>query len=172
MEGKIIHVLLKMINAKTVLEIGTLGGYSATWIARALPDDGKLVCIEKSEEHYLIAKQNFDSITEGKKINLLKGDAKEILQNFDSSFDAIFIDANKSAYPYYLEQASRLLRKNGLIIADNTFLFGQVYDPAINGDKEKIVGAMREFNKQISDSARFTSVILPTDDGLTIAIKN
>lgn len=167
LEGKIIHVLLNMVKAKKVLEIGTLAGYSAIWIARALPKDGQLTCIEKSEENYKIALANLQNAVPDGKVKLINADAKELLPTLNEKFDAVFIDADKTSYPFYLEQTYRLLNQGGLIIADNTLLFGKVY----NKSSEEMVIAMQEFNQKISDPDRFISIILPTNEGLTIAIK-
>lgn len=170
-EGKLIYLLLKLIRAKSALEIGTCVGYSTLWIARSLEEGGKLVSIEKSSEHYNIAKENLKELIEKNKIQLINDDANTIEEYVNGMiFDVVFIDANKQGYPHYLEIAYKLLRKGGLIIADNVFLFGSVYEENV-GVPQKLKLAMQEFNRKISDSSRFESVIIPTQEGMSISIK-
>ncbi len=170
-EGKLIYLLLKLIKAENVLEIGTLVGYSTLWVARSLAQNGKVISIEKSIDHYNIAKSNLETVPEKDKIKLINDDASNI-ENYIKGikFDAVFIDANKKAYPRYLDIAYGLLRKGGLIIADNVFLFGSVYDDGIRCSEE-LKTAMQEFNRKISDPQKFDSIIIPTEEGLCVAIK-
>jgi predicted O-methyltransferase YrrM len=170
-EGKTIQILLRLSGAESVLEIGSLVGYSAIWIARALPENGKLICIEKSEHNHKIAQKNISNSPESKKITLINDDAKNVLMKMKENFDAIFIDADKTSYPYYLEKSYGILNQGGLIIADNTFCFGSVYNKKGIKIKDKMKQAMMEFNKIISDPMLFCSVIIPTGEGLTVAIK-
>ena len=170
-EGKLIYIMLKLIKAKNILEIGTCVGYSTFWLARSLQDGGKVISIEKSTEHYNIAKSNLEASSEKDKIELINDDASNIEKYVSGiEFDAIFIDANKQAYPLYLDIAYNLLKSGGLIVADNVFLFGAVYNDEVKSP-EKLKIAMQEFNRKISDPEKFESIIIPTREGLSITIK-
>lgn len=153
---------------KKVVEVGTLAGYSAIWMSGAISSSGIVYTIEKNEEHAKIAQQNFEKY---KNIRLIHGDAKICLNQIkqDGPFDMMFIDADKSAYPNYLDWAEANIKKGGLIVADNTLLFGTIAC-SLNKSKSSWV-AMNEFNERLSDKFKYDSVILPTKDGLTIAIK-
>lgn len=170
-EGKLLSMLLSIHKAKYVLEIGTLVGYSCCWIASSLPVDGKVITIEKDGERFGTAKQNFANTPFSKKIIAVNQDATSYLQNLklDYQLDAVFIDGKKEDYPAYLKLTDPLLRKGGLIIADNTFLFGSVFSNTY--PKSKMSEAMQQFNLEISDSKKYKSLIFPTDEGLSVAIK-
>ncbi|WP_039457585.1 O-methyltransferase [Candidatus Jidaibacter acanthamoebae] len=170
-EGKLIYIILKLIKAKNILEIGTCVGYSTLWLARSLEAGGKVISIEKSTEHYNIAKSNLEASLERDKIELINDDASNIEKYIsDIAFDAVFIDANKQGYPLYLDIAYTLLKSGGLIVADNVFLFGAMYDNDINAPPN-LKAAMQEFNRKISDPEKFESIIIPTKEGLSITIK-
>lgn len=176
-EGKIIHTLLKMINAKYVLEIGALAGYSTIWIARALDLGGFLISIEKNIDNYILCKKNIAKSDVVNKICMLHGsgsdqdvwkDVKEKMHN--KLLDAVFIDGAKAEYIKYLDLALPYLRKGGLIIADNTMLLDRVWNIDDKNYNSKSAIAMREFNKKIADKSKFTSVILPIYDGLSVSV--
>jgi predicted O-methyltransferase YrrM len=174
LEGKLIQVLLKMTKAVKVVEIGTLAGYSAIWIARALPIEGKLYSIERDPTRLQFARSNIAKSDVAEKITLCSGDATIILDNIAqySPFDAIFIDGNKPAYLKYLEWAEQNIRIGGLIIADNTLLSGAVYDHTANlRVKPSTIRIMQEFNLRLSDPAKYCSILVPTEEGLTVALK-
>ena len=170
-EGKLINLLLKMIQAKRVIEVGTLAAYSTIWIARALPDDGEVYTIEKSKENYDNAMKNISSSDVKNKVKIFHGDGLEALENFGQYgvFDAIFIDANKAAYPMYLDYADKYLKKGGLIIGDNTFQKGGVYNDKIPSTKG--IEGMKEFNKRLSNDHKYDAIIIPTTEGMTVALK-
>lgn len=174
-EGQILQFLVSICNAKKVVEIGTLVGYSTIWIAKALPEDGKVYTFEADKKTYEVAKNNFLKAGEySNKINLIFGNAHEKLEDIESqgSFDAIFIDAEKRGYPEYLDWAEKNIRKDGFIIADNTFLNGAVTDESLVNDKNiKQVMAMKEFNQRLADKDKYQSIILPTAEGLSVAKK-
>jgi predicted O-methyltransferase YrrM len=169
-EGKLLGMILSIHKAKYVLEIGTLVGYSCCWIASHIPLDGKVITIEKDEKRFKIAKQNFDKTPFRTKITAINQDAISYLENLKLGYqlDAVFIDGKKVDYCSYLQLTYPLLREGGLIIADNTFLFGDVYDAKAAGEMQD---AMRKFNLEISDQKTYKSLIFPTDEGLTVAIK-
>ncbi|WPX96134.1 O-methyltransferase [Candidatus Bandiella euplotis] len=168
-EGKLVSMILAIHKAKYVLEIGTLVGYSCCWIASVLPEDGKVITIEKSKENFEIAKKNFATTKFKDKIITINADGATYLKGLelDYQLDAVFIDAKKVDYPAYLNLSYTLLRKGGLIIADNTLLFGGVYDSQPGEMQE----AMKKFNMEISDTEKYRSLIFPTNEGLTVAIK-
>lgn len=173
-EGKILQLLIKLTNAKRVVEIGTLFGYSTVWIARALPPDGHLFTIERDHECLRMAKKAFEESGVNERITALEGEAADLLSSLSSKgpFDLVFIDANKSAYPDYLEWAASHVRSGGLIVGDNTLLGGHV---APSEKPESLSRAqyteMRKFNDLIAHDPRFFGTILPTDEGLTVAIR-
>ena len=120
-EGKLLHVLLFAIQAKRVLEIGSLGGYSGVWLARALPPGGELTTIEKDPKHARIAREAFDMARLHGRVQLIEGSALEVLAKLPSGFDAVFIDADKEPLPRYFEWGMKLLRRGGLLLCDNAF---------------------------------------------------
>ncbi|ACT69559.1 O-methyltransferase family protein [Neorickettsia risticii str. Illinois] len=165
-EGAILAFLIRMNKVKTIVEVGTLVGYSAICMAKAVGNGGKVYTIEKNSEYAQIALQNFSTFPQ---IELFIGDAKIKLLELNSfgPFDMLFIDAEKSGYPTYLEWGEANVRVGGLIIADNTLGFGK-NNPSSNSRAWQF---MERFNTMISDSDKYDSVILPTTNGLTIATK-
>jgi predicted O-methyltransferase YrrM len=173
-EGKILHVLTMLSGAKNVVEVGVLAGYSAVWIARALPEDGHVYAIEKDSARIAGIEKNLQACGVANKVTLIHGDAHDELEKLASKapFDMIFIDADKGGYPDYLNWAEHNIRKDGMIIGDNTFLFDHVYkEAAPKGWSKKNWEGMRHFNERLADSAKYTSILLPTAEGLTVAIK-
>jgi predicted O-methyltransferase YrrM len=171
-EGYLLYFFIKTNNCKKVVEIGTLTGYSSLWISQALPADGQLWTIEKNAKHAEAAKQIF-SKAKDPKINLVIGDASEKLKELEplGPFDAVFIDGNKSAYLSYLNWTERNLRSGGLLLADNTLLRGAVFvDEQTNAFSKKQISVMNEFNHQLATGTKFQSLLLPTEEGFTVAI--
>ena len=173
-EGAMLHGFVKMIGAKKVVELGVLAGYSSIWMARALPKGGKIYAIEKDKRRIDSIRDNLKFCGVDKEVSLLNGDAVQILEEIKSEapFDLIFIDADKGNYNKYLDWAEENIRKGGLIIADNTFLFGAVYGETDRNVKEKTVEQMRLFNERLADRNKFTSMMIPTKEGLLVSIKN
>jgi len=173
-EAKILFVLLRAINAKNIIEIGTLAGYSAIWMAKALPADGKIFCIESNQDRIPIIKKNAQKYNVSEKISIHEGKALDVLPSLEkhAPFDMIFIDADKGNYSNYLKWAENNIRKKGLIVGDNTFLFGSVYqkEKPQNISKNSWI-AMQEFNRRLSDPSKYSSIILPAAEGMTIAVK-
>ena len=173
-EGVILQILLRSIGARKVVEIGALYGYSAIWIARALGEGGHLYTIEKDSTCAAMTRKAFKECKVEKFATVLEGDALTKLQELEkhAPFDAVFIDANKSAYVEYLGWATRHIRVGGLIIADNTFLGGHVLakeKPASLSQKQW--SEMRRFNELIADRTKYHATIFPTTEGLTVALK-
>lgn len=123
-QGQTLHLLTRLIGAKRVLEIGTLGGYSAIWMARALPADGHLLSLEVDAHHASVARRNIENAGLNHQVEVRLGAASDTLRRLhdanEAPFDLIFIDADKDAYPQYLELGLPLLRDGGLLLADNT----------------------------------------------------
>src|ERR671917_1161280 len=132
-EGRLLQLLTEIAGARRILEIGTLGGYSAIQFARALPDDGALISLEIDEHHAGVARNNIDRAGLSDKVEIRVGDAHELLASFiedeEGPFDVIFIDADKESYPEYLDASLRLVRPGSLILGDNTIRGGTVLDP-------------------------------------------
>lgn len=171
-EGKLLKFLLKLIQAKTVVEIGTLYGYSTLWMAQALPQDGKIISIEKNEAHHNRAMSLIAASKHTEKVELHCGDALNILEGLKVKPDAIFIDADKGNYKNYLNWAMENVRSGGLIIGDNTFLFGHMIGED-RGERasQKAIEAMTAFNETLANSEDFVSVMIPTHEGMTLAMK-
>ena len=174
-EGRLLQTLCAAISAKKVVEIGMLMGYSTTWLARALPEEGELHSLEKNPEMIKKAKEFFAKAGLEQKIRVYEGEAEESLRKLSDQgpFDLIFIDANKSGYFDYLLWAEKHLRPGGMIIGDNTLLFGHVYQDEKPLEVSKSQWqAMRQFNQHLADSKDFTSILIPTAEGLTVAVKS
>ena len=146
-QGKLIHLLARMAGARRALEIGTLGGYSTIWLARALPDDGRLITLEVSAKHADVARRNVARAGLGDKVEIRTGAALETLPKLEAEelgpFDFVFIDADKSNNAAYLEWALRLSRPGTTIMVDNVVRDGQVVDATSRGPD--IVGVRRMF---------------------------
>ena len=167
-EGKIIHMLVTAVGARRVLEVGTLGGYSAIWIARALPEDGQLVTVELDRERASVARRAFQESGVSERIELVVGDAREILPRLEPHFDVVFLDADKESLPAYFEHSMGLLRVGGLLLCDNTHLEGRIV--AADSSDPDVVG-MREFNRLAARDERLVASVIPVRDGLMTAVK-
>jgi caffeoyl-CoA O-methyltransferase len=165
-EGRLLELLLRLANAKKVVEIGTLAGYSALWMARALPPGGRLWTIEADPEHAAVAARILGEAGLGDRVTLVEGDAAELLPTLRDSgpFCAVFLDADKARYDLYGRWATDNLRPGGLLIADNAYLFGRLL-----GDDEE-ARRMRRFHEEMA--LHYRSVCIPTPDGLAVGIRN
>ena len=171
-EAKLLQLLAEMVGAGRILEVGTLGGYSAIHFGRALPEDGTLVSLEIDERHAEVARKNVERAGLSGKVEIRVGDARELLARIAESgegpFDVVFIDADKEGYPEYLEWAMRLTRPGSLILGDNTVRGGSILDP-----RDDSARATNEFNERIAGDPRLSAILLPIlrerIDGLTIA---
>jgi predicted O-methyltransferase YrrM len=174
-EGKLLQLLIRLCGARRVVEIGTLAGYSTIWMARALPEGGQIFTIGKDPEHNAMAKHFFDQSDVAERITLLEGDAHLILPvlSKQAPYDMVFIDADKISYPDYLDWAEEHIRPGGLIVADNTLLFDAVaLDAPPPGIAPKTWQAMRSFNERLADKNKFMSIMIPTAEGISVAIKS
>jgi caffeoyl-CoA O-methyltransferase len=174
-EGKLLYLLTKMVGAKRVLEIGTLGGYSTTWLARALPAGGQVITLEVDEKHATVARQNLDRAGVADRVEVRVGRAVDSLRRMidlhEPPFDLIFIDADKAGYVEYLDLSLHLSRSGTVILADNLIRNGRVMDGQPRDDSSR--GA-RAYNNALAANQRLESIILPIVrenlDGLSISI--
>lgn len=168
-QASFMQVLLKLARAKDVVEVGTLAGYSAIAMARALPSDGLVRSIEINPKHAEFARRWVARSDVAPRVVVHLGGGMEVLPGFATdSADAAFLDADKGSYPLYLEECIRIVRPGGLIMADNAFAFGQLLD-ANATDRE--VPAVRAFNEVMAKESRLHSVIVPIGDGLWVGVK-
>jgi predicted O-methyltransferase YrrM len=158
-QGKWLHLLARAMGARRILEIGTLGGFSGIWLARALPPDGRLVTLEISSKHAEVARKNFDRAGVGDRVEIKLGPALDTLPTLTGPFDLIFIDADKQGYPEYFPLAVKLSRPGTLIVADNVVRKGAVVD-AFSTD-EMVTGIQR-FNAVVAADRRVTTTVVQT----------
>jgi predicted O-methyltransferase YrrM len=172
-QGPLLAMLVQLLGAKNCLEVGTYTGYSSLWVASALPQDGKLICCDVSEDYTALARKYWELTGLAAKIELRLGPAIETLHSLLASgwserMDYAFIDADKESYDVYYELCLKLLRPGGLIAIDNTLWDGKVADPEIT-DPDTL--AIRTLNQKLHDDDRVELSFLPFADGLTLALK-
>ena len=170
-QGTFMTMLARAIGAKRAVEVGTFTGYSSLCIARGLPDDGKLLCCDVSEEWTAVGRRFWQKAGVAHKIELKIGPALETLRALPEQerFDLGFIDADKPSYPAYYEEILKRLRPNGLILVDNVLWMGNVARPEAQ-DAHTL--AIRAFNAMVAADARVDCVMLAVSDGLTILRKH
>lgn len=180
-QGRVLSMLSYMIKPKRILELGTFTGYSALCLAEGLAEGGKLITIEHNDELEETIRRNISKSPLSEKIELIIGNAKEVLQRSGLSgeaglcsfseavYDLVFIDADKREYCAYLDLVYPLVPEGGFILADNTLWDGHIIDPAYDKDKQTL--GLRAFNDKLKEDDRFEQVILPLRDGLTIIRK-
>jgi predicted O-methyltransferase YrrM len=161
--GKLLHILARTIGAQRILEIGTLGGYSTIWLARALPPDGKLITLEASPKHAEVAKGNIAAAGLAEKVELRLGPALESLPKIaaekQAPFDFIFIDADKKSMPEYFDWALKLSRKGSLIFSDNVVRSGGVADA---GSTDPDIQGVRRFYELLHSEPRVCATAVQT----------
>ncbi|KAJ4470194.1 O-methyltransferase family 3 protein [Lentinula aciculospora] len=177
-EGKFLNLLIKCLGVKRVLEVGTLGGYSAIWMARAIPEDGKLVTLELNETYAQVAKENIVQAGLGDKCQIIVGPAHETMTNLQPEipFDMVFIDADKKSYPKYFREAKRLVKKGGVIIVDNVIRYGNVHDESVNDENTVGIRKLLAELKEDSSKGEIEATTIPTVgekgfDGFLYAIR-
>lgn len=174
-DGLHLEVLARMRQAKKIVEIGTLGGYSAVCLARALPADGVLYTFEFSAKHAAVAQENFKRAGVADKVRLFVGPALEKLSEIESvgPFDLVFIDADKVNYPNYLSWAAQHLKLGGVVLGDNTLAWGMLTDTTFENEHDaKNIQALRQFNEALASPAGvFRATLLPTAEGLSCGVK-
>jgi caffeoyl-CoA O-methyltransferase len=165
LQGKLLQVLAATCNARRILEIGSLGGYSGIWLARALPADGRLITLEINPKHAEAVRSAFAAASVGERSEVRVGKALDLLPGLEQEapFDLVFIDADKVNYPAYLTWALRLSRPGSIIVADNCIRGGKAFESPDNDDTAGIV----EYNRRVASDPRLVSLILPMDDDYT-----
>ena len=173
-QGKLLHLLAMSLGARKILELGTLGGYSTIWMARALPAEGKLITLEYDSKHAAVARANITSAGLASKVEIRIGKAIDTLPQLtgEAPFDLIFIDADKVSYPDYFKWALKLSRPGALIIADNIVRKGAVADPSSDDPN---VQAVRRYNELLAAEPRVSATVIQTVgskgyDGFTLAL--
>ena len=167
--GRVLQLLVAVSGGRKVLEVGTLGGYSAIWMGRALAREGRLISLELDPGHAELARDFLARAGLSESVEVRVGDARELLPSLgpDDSFDVVFLDADKEGYPGYAQEALRLLRPGGLLLADNAFWSGRVLEEAADDATRGVLA----FNEHIARESRLTGTILPVGDGLAVAVK-
>ncbi len=172
--GKLLHLVARMSGARRVLEIGTLGAYSTIWLARALPEDGRVVTIEAEPRNAELARANLDRAGVGDRVEIKVGRAAEVLPTLDADrpFDLVFIDADKESNTIYLDWAARLGRPGTVVMVDNTVRGGEVANPAT--ENPQIIGVQRGL-EMLGRDPRFDATAIQTldakgYDGIAIAL--
>ncbi|HSD22288.1 MAG TPA: O-methyltransferase, partial [Anaeromyxobacter sp.] len=162
-DGLHLEVLARACAARRIVEIGTLGGYSGVCLARALPAGGLLHTFELHEKHAELARAAFALAGVAERVRLHLGPALDRLREVeeDGPFDLVFVDADKGGYPAYLAWAEEHLRTGGLVLADNTFGFGHVHEPAAAGEDAAAMAPLREFSERLARGGRFRATMLP-----------
>ena len=166
-----LHLIIKTSKIKKILEIGTFTGLSALSMSLALPDDGKLIALDKNKETNKIALNFFNKANQEKKIQTIDKPALETLKDLKEQkqkFDLVFIDADKENYKNYYDQSLDLIDKNGLIIIDNVLWHGEVVDKK---NQDKLTINIREFNYYVNNDKRIENIIIPIGDGLNVCRK-
>jgi predicted O-methyltransferase YrrM len=168
-QGAFLQVLLRAMQARFVLEIGTLAGYSAIMMARALPPDGKLLTLEREAERVAFAAQMVRAAGLAERIELHHADARQWLRSFRPTvpLDFVFIDADKASYSQYLELVLPLVRIGGIICADNALAWGEIASASDDPD----VQALQEFNLRMATHPQLQSCLVPLGDGMVLGIR-
>lgn len=166
---EIMEKYLTKIKPKRILEIGTAVGYSAMCFTNFLSENGKIDTIERDENRIKEAKENIKRVGVEDKINIYEGDAVEILPTLNEMYDAVFIDAAKGKYPFFLKEALRMLNSNGIIFADNILYKGYVMSDYNKHKQRTAVRNLREYIKEVSENPNLETEILEVGDGLAIS---
>ena len=164
-QGSFMRILLALTGAREVVEVGTLAGYSAVWMARA---GARVTTIEYLEKHAAFAERWIAKSDVADRIRVRRGAGKDVLPTLaDSSMDAAFLDADKAGYPGYLKECLRIVRPGGLIMADNAFAFGELFSEA---PQDREVQAVRDFNDLVARTPGLRAIIVPIGDGLWVGV--
>jgi caffeoyl-CoA O-methyltransferase len=165
-EASFLRMLVRLLNARRVLEIGMFTGYSALMMAEALPDDGELITCDVDPDAEKMARSFFDRSPHGKKIHIRMGRALETIATLQGPFDLVFIDADKESYPAYYDAVFPLVRQGGMIVGDNTLWGGAVLKPREESDR-----AIIAFNEKVAKDPRVERCLLSVRDGMMLARK-
>jgi predicted O-methyltransferase YrrM len=168
-QASLVQILLRLARVRQVVEVGTLAGYSAIVMARALPADGRVRTIEIDPKHAEFARRWIARSDVAGKVEVLVGAGAEVLPGLDDgTADAVFLDADKGSYPLYLAHGMRLLREGGLVMVDNAFAFGELFSET---PRDREVAAVRAFNEHMKGVRGLQSVIVPLGDGVWVGVK-
>jgi predicted O-methyltransferase YrrM len=172
-QGQFMALLVKLMGAKKIIEVGVFTGYSSLCMALAMPDDGHIVACDINKEYTDIARRYWQKAGVADKIELILAPAIETLDKLlnkgeQESYDFVFIDADKPEYPDYYERSLQLVRPGGLIVIDNVLWYGK---PADSNEKDKDTQAIREFNQKLHNDTRVQISMLTIADGVTLAMK-
>lgn len=166
---EVISKILEKEKPKRILEIGTAVGYSAMCFSEFLADDGIIDTIERDKERVEEARENIKKVGVEDKINILEGDAVEILPTLDNKYDIAFIDAAKGKYPFFLNESIRMIKPNGIILADNILYKGYVMSDYNKHKQRTAVRNLREYIKEVTKNPNIETEILEVGDGLAIS---
>ncbi|WP_282164387.1 O-methyltransferase [Cellulophaga baltica] len=166
-QGRALSLLSKIINPKTILEIGTYTGYSAICLAEGLQKNGTLHTIDVNQELVEMQRTYFDKSGFGSQIIQHTGDALKLIPDMDETFDLIFIDAEKASYDHYFETVLKKTRPGSVILSDNVLWSGKVVEPL--QPKDKVTKILLDYNKKLKEDPRVETVLLPIRDGLTLS---
>lgn len=167
-QGQFLKFIVNMLQPKRILEIGTFTGYSAICLAKALPEGGRLTTIEANREYEDLIRKYFDKAQVSNKIDLVFGDAKQVIPTLRDGFDLVFIDADKNSYPTYYDLVIEKVNVGGFILADNVLWEGKVLNA---NTKERDTQAIITFNDKVQTDPRVENVLLPIRDGLMMVRK-
>ena len=167
-EGKMLQVFLQAAGARKGVEIGTLAGYSGTWIARALPADGQLYTLEVNPKHARVARSSFERAGVSDKVTIIEGAGRDSLSTVEvhAPFDFVFIDADRESYPTYFEWVDKVLRPGGLFAVHNAYANGRITAPESAADH-----GMATLQQTLASNDRYSAVISGLGDGMVIAVK-
>ena len=166
---EVVDKILTEIKPERILEIGTAVGYSAMCFSEYLQPDGKIDTIERDLERVAEAKENIVKVGVADKINIYEGDAVEILPTLNQKYDVVFIDAAKGKYPFFLKEALRMIKPNGIILADNILYKGYVMSDYNKHKQRTAVRNLREYVKEVTENPNIETEILEVGDGLAIS---
>ena len=166
---EVVDRILKEVQPKRILEIGTAVAYSAMCFSEYLQGDGKIDTIERDEERIAEAKVNIKNVGVEDKINIYEGDAVEILPTLNEKYDVVFIDAAKGKYPFFLKEALRMIKPTGVILADNILYKGYVMSDYNKHKQRTAVRNLREYIKEVTENPNIETEILEVGDGLAVS---
>jgi caffeoyl-CoA O-methyltransferase len=172
-DGLHLEVLARAAGARKAVEIGTLAGYSGVCLLRGMGDGGILHTFELDEKHAEVARQSFRLAGLADRARVHVGRALDLLERIvpEGPFDLVFVDADKTGYPAYLDWAGENLRVGGILLADNAFGWGGVADPQFAGENAESIRALRAFSEKLAAGGRFRATMIPTEEGLAMGVK-
>lgn len=162
-DGALLATLVRVLRPSLVVEIGTLFGYSAIWMGRVLPPEGRLLTLELDPDHARVARRNLEDAGLAGRVTVLEGSALEVLEEIEGPVDLVFIDADKVSYPAYLAWARNRLRTGGLVAADNVLWRGEVADPVDEAGR-----AIRRFLEDLAGDPAWEATLVPTLEGMAL----